>query len=119
MAENVAKAAAGAEKVPPAAPVKAVKDPNLHEIAGGWIMERKNTEIPMFLKASYVVVAGGCITYSIIWANGDAGDSERGRLVQQFNAATGFSPALMWFVSGLAMVFALFLFRFAFSKNKD
>jgi len=96
------------------------KDPNLHEIAGGWILERKGTEVPNFLKATYIVVALSCLTYSIWWVNGDAGDSERGHLVQQFNAATGFSSAFMWFVSALALVFALILWKFAFTtSHKD
>jgi hypothetical protein len=97
----------------------ATKDPNLHEIAGGWILERKGTDVPPFLKATYIIVAGSGITYSIIWANGDAGDSERGHLVQQFNAATGFSASFMWFVTALVVVFALILFKFAFTKHKD
>ena len=101
------------------APVEPAKDPNLHEIAGGWILERKGTEVPGFLKATYIVVAGSCIVYSIIWANGDAGDSERGHLVQQFNAATGFSRGFMWFVTALVVIFAIILFKFAFSKHKD
>src|SRR4051812_38660781 len=96
-----------------------VHDPNLHEIAGGWIMERKGTDVPGFLKATYIVVAGSCLIYSIWWVNGDAGDSERGRLVQQFNSATQFSSAFMWFVSALVVVFALILFKFAFTKHKD
>ena len=100
-------------------PATPVKDPNLHEIAGGWIMERKGTEVPTFLKATYIIVAGSCIAYSIIWANGDAGDSDRGRLVQQFNAATGFSPGFMWFVTLLIVIFAAILFKFAFTKSKD
>jgi len=95
------------------------KDPNLHEIAGGWILERKGTEVPTFLKATYIVVAGSCIAYSIIWVNGDAGDSERGHLVQQFNAATGFSAGFMWFVTALVVVFAAILFKFAFTQHKD
>jgi hypothetical protein len=94
------------------------KDPNLHEIAGGWIMERKGTEVPGFLKATYVVVAGACITYSIIWVNGDTG-GERGQLVQQFNAATNFSAGFMWFVTALVVIFAVILFKFAFTKHKD
>jgi hypothetical protein len=94
-------------------------DPNLHEIAGGWILERKGTDVPGFLKATYIVVAFSCIAYSIWWANGDAGDSERGHLVQQFNAATQFSSGFMWFVTALTVIFALILFKFAFTKHKD
>jgi hypothetical protein len=97
----------------------AEKDPNLHEIAGGWIMERKGTDVPGFLKATYIIVAVSCITYSIWWANGDAGDSERGHLVQQFNAQTIFSSGFMWCVSALTAIFALILFKFAFTKPKD
>ena len=100
-------------------PGQPAKDPNLHEIAGGWIMERKGTDVPAFLKATYIIVAASCVTYSIIWANGDAGDSERGHLVQQFNAATGFSSGFMWCVTALAVIFALILFKFAFTTHKD
>ena len=100
-------------------PAMPEKDPNLHEIAGGWITERKGTEVPGFLKATYIVVALSCIIYSIWWVNGDAGDSERGHLVQQFNAATGFSAGFMWFVTALVVVFALILFKFAFTTHKD
>jgi hypothetical protein len=109
-----------AVKAATATPVAAqpAKDPNLHEIAGGWIMERKGTEVPTFLKATYIVVVGSCIAYSIIWVNGDTG-GDRGRLVQQFNAATGFSAGFMWFVTALVVVFALILFKFAFTKHKD
>ena len=103
---------------PAAAAAQPAKDPNLHEIAGGWIMERKGTEVPGFLKATYVVVASSGIIYSIWWVNGDTG-GERGQLVQQFNAATQFSPGFMWFVTALVVVFALILFKFAFTKHKD
>ncbi|HEY3840871.1 MAG TPA: hypothetical protein VGL72_30065 [Bryobacteraceae bacterium] len=94
------------------------KDPTLHEIAGGWIMERKGTEVPGFLKATYVVVVFSCITYSIWWVNGDTG-GERGQLVQQFNAATQFSPGFMWFVTALVVIFAAILFKFAFTRHKE
>ena len=112
--ENVTKTTeAGARVAQP------TKDPNLHEIAGGWIMERKGTNGPGFLKATYIVVACSCIGYSLIWINGDAGDSDRGRLVQQFDAATGFSPGVMWFATFLVVIFALILFKFAFTEHKD
>ena len=94
-------------------------DSDLHEIAGGWILERKGTEVPTFLKATYIVVALACIAYSILWVNGDVGDSERGRLVQQFNSATQFSSGFMWFVTALVVIFAIILFRFAFTRHKD
>jgi hypothetical protein len=97
---------------------KTEKDPNLHEIAGGWIMERKGTEVPGFLKATYIVVAASCIVYSIIWVNGDT-SGERGALVQQFNAVTGFSRGFMWFVTALVVIFAVILFKFAFTNHKD
>ena len=101
------------------AAVEPPKDPNLHEIAGGWILERKGTEVPAFLKATYIVVALSCVGYSIFWANGDAGDSERGHLVQQFNSATGFSSGFMWFVTALTVIFAVILWKFAFTKHKE
>ena len=103
---------------PQAVATAPAKDPNLHEIAGGWIMERKGTDVPAFLKATYIIVAASCIGYSIIWVNGDTG-GERGHLVEQFNAATGFSSGFMWFVTALVVVFAIILFKFAFTKVKD
>lgn len=120
MAENTAPTGtpgtgAAAQPALESAPAK---DPNLHEIAGGWIMERKGTEVPGFLKATYIVVASACIGYSIIWVNGDTG-GERGQLVQQFNAATGFSHSFMWCVTTLVVIFAIILFKFAFTRHKD
>ena len=104
------------QQVPPTPPAK---ESGLHEIAGGWIMERKGTDVPVFLKATYIVVAAACITYSIIWVNGDVSDSERGHLVQQFNSVTQFSSAFMWFVTFLVVIFAVILFKFAFTRHKD
>jgi hypothetical protein len=119
MAENiVSKTDTAAATAPAPAPVQPVKDSNLHEIAGGWIMERKGTDVPGFLKATYIVVAISAIIYSIWWANGDTG-GDRGKLVQQFNSATQFSPGFMWFVTALVVIFAIILWKFAFTKVKD
>ena len=102
----------------PAPALEPPKDPNLHEIAGGWIMERKGTEPSGFLKATYVVVALAGIIYSIWWADGDTG-GDRGKLVQDFNSHTMFSRGFMWTVTALVAIFAVILWKYAFTKSKD
>ncbi len=102
----------------PAPAAEPHKDPNLHEIAGGWIMERKGNEPTGFLKATYVVVALAGIIYSIVWADGDT-SGDRGKLVQQFNDHTMFSRGFMWVVTMLVVIFAVVLWKYAFTKSKD
>lgn len=106
-------------QTPAATPdVAKVKDPNLHEIAGGWILERKGTEPTGFLKATYIVVAIAGIIYSILWWNGDT-SGDRGQLVQQFNNETIASRGFMWAVTVLVAIFAVILWKFAFTKSKE
>lgn len=60
-------------------------DGDIHEIAGGWITERKNTPVPGFLKLSYV---GFCIfglVYMVGYWSGETGHATRGPLVEQAN----------------------------------
>jgi hypothetical protein len=54
----------------------------IKEYADGWITERKGTEVPAFLKFAYIIIAGGCLTYLVIYMNGETGHAERGPLVQ-------------------------------------
>jgi NADH:ubiquinone oxidoreductase subunit H len=91
----------------------------IKEIAGGWMTERTGTDVPVFLKLSYVVIAAGCVLYAILYMNGDVNQAERGPLVQALNAATEHSDVLMWLVAGLAATFAVILWTFAFRKPHE
>ncbi len=92
------------------------KHEEIHELAGGWITERKHTPIPTFLKLAYVgfCVFGVAYLYSY-WA-GETGHDTRGPLVQQFNAIAE-TPAGLWFgvilVCVLAFVAGLLWFVFS------
>jgi hypothetical protein len=86
------------------------------DYAGGWITERKGTEIPTFLKFAYIVIAGGCLTYFLVFMNGELSHSTRGPLVRQFNAVTGTANGMMYFVAALISIFAIITVVFAFSK---
>ncbi len=92
------------------------KQNELHEYADGWITERKGTEVPTFLKIAYIFIAGGCLTYLIVYMNGEVNHSERGVLVRLFNAATTSANGLMYTIVGIGVVYALILLAFAFRK---
>nr|MBP6821576.1 hypothetical protein [Acidobacteriota bacterium] len=77
----------------------------LKEYADGWITERKGTEVPMFLKVAYIFIIGGCLTYLIVFMNGEVNHSERGVLVRAFNAATQSSSGLMYTVATIGVVY--------------
>jgi hypothetical protein len=91
----------------------------LHEYAGGWMKERKGTDAPPFLKATYVVIACGCLGYALLYMNGEVNNASRGALVRQLNASTGDANRFMYFVAALAAVFVVVLWRFAFSKPHE
>ncbi len=84
--------------------------------ADGWMTEKKGTEIPAFLKATYIVVACGALIYFFVFMNGEVNHSTRGFLVRQFNAVTQSSPGFMYFVAVLIAIFAIITVKFAFSK---
>lgn len=60
-------------------------DKNVHELAGGWITERKNTAIPAFLKLAYVGFCLFGIAYLFRYWAGEVAHESRGPLVQQIN----------------------------------
>ncbi len=91
---------------------------DLHEYAGGWMTERKHTDAPTFLKFATPVIALCCLIYAIVFMNGEITHSTRGRLVQQFNAATGSSNAFMYFVVALIAIYLVIVTMFAWSKEK-
>jgi len=87
--------------------------------ADGWMTEKKNTEIPGFLKLTYIVVAVGCAIYLVIYMNGEIHNSTRGVLVQQFNKVTGTADGFMYLVVAMIVVFLLITLKFAFSKSHE
>jgi hypothetical protein len=89
---------------------------DIKEYADGWITERKGTDIPAFLKFSYIVIAGGAFAYLFLFMNGEVDHATRGALVRQFNAATQSSTGFMYFVAALIAIFAVITIKFAFSK---
>lgn len=91
----------------------------IKEYADGWLTERKGTDAPPFLKAAFIVIPLGALTYFLIYMNGETFHSERGVLVQAFNKATGTANGFMYFVAGLILIFAIILITFAFRKFKD
>jgi len=56
------------------------------------------------------------VGYCIRYMNGVLGDTDRGRLVAQFNSMTEGSDAFMYLVAGLGLVCGLLTARFAFRK---
>jgi hypothetical protein len=87
------------------------------EYADGWITEKAHTEVPGFLKATYIVVTLGCLAYAILYMNGELAHETRGPLVQQFVSATSTADGVMYFVTGLLGIFAVILWMFAFKKG--
>uniref|UniRef100_Q021A7 Uncharacterized protein n=1 Tax=Solibacter usitatus (strain Ellin6076) TaxID=234267 RepID=Q021A7_SOLUE len=86
------------------------------DYAGGWITEKKGTDVPPFLKLAFPVIGLSCIAYIVIYMNGEIGHAERGPLVRQLNAATGASDTFMYIVAALAAAFVVTVLAFTYSK---
>jgi len=91
----------------------------IKEIAGGWITERKNTEIPAFLKFAYIVIGGFCFFYFLVFMHGEISHSTRGNLVRQMNEHTQTSNAFMYFVAALILIYVVIAVIFAFKKTHE
>src|SRR6266496_4449893 len=91
----------------------------IKEYAGGWITEREGTEVPGFLKLAFLVIGGSCLAYLLLFMNGETGNAERGPLVQQLNAATGNSAALMYAVWAMMLAFAVIVVLFAVRRSHE
>jgi len=91
----------------------------IKEYADGWMTERKGTDAPLFLKAAFVIIPLGAITYFLVYINGETFHSGRGVLVQAFNKATGTADGFMYFVAALIIIYAIILIMFAFKKFRD
>ncbi len=93
-------------------------DLGLKQYAGGWMTERKGTDVPPFLKLAFPVIALGCIAYLFVFMNGEITHATRGRLVQQLNAATHSSSGFMYAVAAMMVVYLIILALFVFGKSK-
>ena len=91
----------------------------IKEYAGGWITERQGTEIPGFLKLAYIVIAGGCLAYFILYMYGEVNHPDRGPLVRALNAATEASGSLMYGIAALIVIFGVIVVAFSFGKPHD
>jgi H+/Cl- antiporter ClcA len=79
----------------------------LHELAGGWISERKGTRVPTFLKLAYVGFSIFGLVYLFQYVMGEVDHATRGPLVQQLNAATD-KPPSAW-IAALAVILVAFV----------
>jgi hypothetical protein len=88
------------------------------DYAGGWITERKESEIPGFLKLAYPVIIIVLLGYLVVFMNGEVNHSTRGIFVQQLNAVTGTANTFMYIVGAMIVVYAVILLAFVFGKHK-
>ena len=95
-------------------------DGELHELAGGWITERKNTPVPGFLKLTYVGFCAFGLVYLVSYWSGETGHATRGPLVQQFNSLSQ-SPAagFMGLLGLLLAIYAAGLLWYAFFGREE
>ena len=93
--------------------------PKIKEYADGWITEQAGTEVPGFLKLAYIVIAGGCLAYFLIYMYGEVNNEGRGHLVRAMNAATEASAGLMYAIAAMIVVFGVIVVAFAFGKSHD
>lgn len=96
------------------------KDSPVHEIAGGWITERKGTPIPGFLKLAYVGFCLFGLGYLFLWFRGETGHATRGPLVESFNLSSP-PPGLMWivFLAAVLLVYVVGLWLYAFTAKEE
>ncbi|MEZ5307089.1 MAG: hypothetical protein R2684_08085 [Pyrinomonadaceae bacterium] len=91
----------------------------IKEYADGWMTERTGTDAPMFLKAAFVVISLGALTYLIVYMNGETSHADRGPLVQAFNKVTGTADGFMYLVAAMVLVYAVSVVLFAIKKFRD
>src|SRR5689334_7425929 len=91
----------------------------LKNYADGWIQERKGTDAPGFLKIAFPIIGLFCTAYLIVYMTGEINHEDRGVLVRSFNAATETSPALMYIVAALALVYVVTVVIFAIRVFKE
>lgn len=91
----------------------------LKEYADGWMTERKGTDAPAFLKLAFPIIGLGCTAYLVFQMFGDMGHATRGPLVAQFNKVSQTSPALMYAVALMALIYVIAVAVFAFRKPHE
>jgi hypothetical protein len=91
----------------------------MKDYAGGWMTERKGTDIPFFLKLAFPIIGLCCTAYIIVQMYGDVNHATRGAFVRQFNAATHTSPALQYTVAALALIYVIITVVFALRTFKE
>jgi len=96
-----------------------IQKPAVHEIAGGWITEKPDTEVPVFLRVCYVLIASSAVAYLILYMYGETGHAERGPLVKQFNLSTFTSEPFMYMVAALVAVFFIGVSVLAAKKGHE
>jgi hypothetical protein len=87
--------------------------------AGDWIMEKKGTEVPTFLKFAYIAIAGGAIIYVFLFMNGEVDHADRGKLVKEFNKVAEGSDPFMYAVAAMMVIYAVLLVINAFKKSHE
>ena len=95
------------------------KSSDVKDYAGGWITERKGTDLPTFLKYAYIVIVLGSVAYCVRFMHGVVNDTDRGRLVAEMNRYTQGSDAFMYIVVLLALICGVAIISFAFRKYHE
>jgi hypothetical protein len=90
----------------------------IKQYADGWITEREGTEVPGFLKLAYIVIAGGCLAYFLMYMYGETNHPDRGHLVRAMNAATEASAGLMYAIAAMIVVFGVIVVVFSLVPSK-
>jgi len=92
---------------------------DLKDYAGGWIHEKKDTDLPFFLKLAFPFIGLGCVSYIVLQMYGDIGHATRGAYVQQFNKVSQTSPAFQYVVAALALVYVIIMVAFSLRPFKE
>ena len=92
------------------------KNEELIDYAGGWMTERKGTDVPMFLKYCYIVIGLGVLIYCLRYINGAVNNATNGTLVRQMDAATTPANGFMYMVAAMVAIFVVVTVVFAFRK---
>jgi Na+/H+ antiporter NhaC len=91
----------------------------LKSYADGWMTERKNTDIPGFLKAAFPVIGLGAVAYLVLQMSGDIHNAQRGGLVAQFNRVSHTAPVMSYTVAALALIYVGIVVVFAIRSFKE
>ena len=93
---------------------------DVHELAGGWITERKGTKIPGFLKLTYVGFCVFGLVYLYRYWAGEVAHESRGPLVRQANEIMQ-TPGASWhgLIYVCVLAFAAGLLWYALVQKAD